>query len=145
MARFTRRMALALAVAAVALTGCGADDVREQAEQVREDVEERIREAREEYEERRERYGRRIREVLDDLDKVFEQPERTSPRVRSTRRATSSPGTSRRRRTPRWPWATSTSATPSTTGRRTSGGARSSPGSRAATRPPARDSCRRCS
>ncbi|HEV2061955.1 MAG TPA: neutral zinc metallopeptidase [Solirubrobacteraceae bacterium] len=78
------RRLLPLVLALLALgSGCGADEVRERAEQVREDVEERIRETREEFEERRERYGRRIREVLGDLEKVFEQPERTLPRVRS--------------------------------------------------------------
>jgi predicted metalloprotease len=77
-----RRVA-ALALAAFALGGCGADDVREQADEVRKDVEERIEEARDEFEERRERYGRRIEEILGDLEKVFEQPERTSPNVRS--------------------------------------------------------------
>jgi uncharacterized protein len=82
-----RRVAvLALALAAFGLGGCGSedvDDLRERAEEVREDAEKRLEEARDEFEERRERYGRRIREVLDDLDKVFERPERTSPRVRS--------------------------------------------------------------
>jgi len=79
-----RRVALlSLALLACLTGGCGADDVREEAEKVREDVERRIDEAREEFEERRERYGRRIEEVLRDLDKVFEQPEETSPNVRS--------------------------------------------------------------
>jgi uncharacterized protein len=78
-----RRVALlALALASLA-AGCGADDVREQAEEVRKDVEERIEQARDEFDERRERYGRRIEEILGDLEKVFEQPEQTSPNVRS--------------------------------------------------------------
>jgi uncharacterized protein len=73
-----------LLLAAASLSGCGAEDeVRERADEVREDVERRIEEARKDFEERRERYGRRIREVLEDLDKVFERPQRTSPKVRS--------------------------------------------------------------
>jgi hypothetical protein len=70
-------------LAAAALSGCGSDEVRDQAEQVRKDVEERIDKARDEFEERRERFGKRIDEVLADFEKVFEQPERTSPTVRS--------------------------------------------------------------
>jgi predicted metalloprotease len=79
-------LAACLVLAAVALGGCGGEDVdavRERAEEVRRDVEQRIREAREEFEERRERFGRRFREVLRDLEKVFERPEETSPVVRS--------------------------------------------------------------
>ena len=72
-----------LLLSAAALAGCGSDDVREQAEEVRRDVEERIENAEQEFEERRERFGRRFREILGDLDKVFEQPEQTSPKVRS--------------------------------------------------------------
>jgi predicted metalloprotease len=70
----------------VALSGCGSEDVdrvRDRADEVRKDVEERIQRAERQFEERRERYGRRIREVLGDLEKVFEQPEETSPTVRS--------------------------------------------------------------
>ena len=79
-----RRCILLLTSLLVLLPGCGGtDDVRERAEDVRDDVEKRIEEARDEFEERRERYGRRIKEVLADLDKVFERPERTSPTVRS--------------------------------------------------------------
>ena len=76
----------ALLLALVPLTGCGSDDLdqaRERAEEVRDDVEKRIQEAQDEFEERRERYGKRFREIFDDLDKVFERPERTSPKVRS--------------------------------------------------------------
>jgi predicted metalloprotease len=81
--------ALLLALAAC-LSGCGSNDVsrevervRTQAEQVRRDVERRITRAQREFEQRRERYGRRIEQVLGDLEKQFQQPERTSPTVRS--------------------------------------------------------------
>ena len=67
----------------LALAGCGEDDIRDRAEEVRRDVEKRIDKAQDEFEERRERFGKRIEEVLGDLDKVFERPERTSPTVRS--------------------------------------------------------------
>jgi uncharacterized protein len=88
------RRALLLLLALVATTGlagCGGDDVvdeareraEEQIDRVREDVERRVERARDEFEERRERFGRRIEQVLGDLEKVFEQPERTSPTVRS--------------------------------------------------------------
>jgi uncharacterized protein len=80
-----------LALAALALGGCGSSDVErrveDQVEQVRRDVERRVEGAREDFEERRDRYGRRIREVLGDLDKVFQRPERTSPTVRSRGRS----------------------------------------------------------
>jgi len=70
----------------MALLGCGSEDLqeaRDRAEQTREDVEERIEQARDEFAERRERFGQRIREVLGELEKVFPQPQRTSPTVRS--------------------------------------------------------------
>ena len=82
-----RPVALLLALLALVLAGCGSDDVvdraREQAEEVRRDVERRVEAAEREFERRRERYGRRIDEVLGDLDKVFQRPERTSPTVRA--------------------------------------------------------------
>ena len=77
---------LCLLLLPLALSGCGSEDVdevRDRVEQAREDVEEQIDRARDEFEERRERYGRRIREVLRDIEKVFERPEQTSPTVRS--------------------------------------------------------------
>jgi predicted metalloprotease len=87
--RLPRTCALVLVLVFV-LGGCGGEDVdqiREEAErraeQVRRDVEERVDRAQREFEERRDRYGRRIREVLADLEKAFERPEQTSPRVRS--------------------------------------------------------------
>jgi hypothetical protein len=88
-----RRPALLLCLAllaALTLSACGGDEVdqlRDRAEDVRQDVERRIDEARRKFEERRERFGRRIREVLGDLEKVFEQPEQTSPKVRSRGRS----------------------------------------------------------
>jgi predicted metalloprotease len=77
------RVGIALLIALLAGgAGCG-DDVGERIEQTREDVAEQIDRARDEFEERRERFGERIRQVLDDLDKVFPEAERTSPTVRS--------------------------------------------------------------
>jgi predicted metalloprotease len=42
-----------------------------------------VERAQERFEERRRRFGRRIREVLADLEPLFERPRQTSPRVRS--------------------------------------------------------------
>jgi hypothetical protein len=83
-----RRPALALLLCLLAFAGpaCGSEDVdraRDRAEQIRDDVEKRIDNAEREFEERKERYGRRYREILRDLEKVFERPERTLPQVRS--------------------------------------------------------------
>ena len=75
---------VALLLALVVLAGgCGSEDIEREAEQVRRDVERRIDRAQREFEERRERYGKQIDQVLQDLEKVFERPERTSPTVRS--------------------------------------------------------------
>ena len=69
--------------------GCDGGDVegqldraREQADEIRRDVEEQIADARQQFEERRDRFGRRIREVLADLERLFDRPQRTSPTVR---------------------------------------------------------------
>ncbi len=84
-----RRVFLVLlaVVLALALSGCGSDDVRSQVDrtraQVEKEVEQRIERARSEYERRRDRFGKRIREVLGDLEKVVPRAERTSPTVRS--------------------------------------------------------------
>jgi predicted metalloprotease len=81
------RILSALLVCLALLAGCGAGDavdrVRTQAEDLRGEVQQRIDRARDEFEARRERFGERIREVLADLEKVTEQPARTSPVVRS--------------------------------------------------------------
>jgi predicted metalloprotease len=69
-----------LALLALALSGCGDDGAVDRA---RDRLEERVAQARADFEERRERYGERIREVLDDLERVFPRARRTSPTVRS--------------------------------------------------------------
>ncbi len=71
------------AVLAVALPGCGGEDVRDQVEQTRKEVERRIARAEREFEKSRERFGKRIREVLGELRKAVPQARRTSPTVRS--------------------------------------------------------------
>ncbi|HWT93270.1 MAG TPA: neutral zinc metallopeptidase [Solirubrobacteraceae bacterium] len=86
----SRLLLLPILAFALVLPGCGSEDldeqvakVRTQAEQLRDDVQKRIDRAEQEFEERRARYGDRIDEVLADLEKVFERPEQTSPKVRS--------------------------------------------------------------
>jgi uncharacterized protein len=85
---------LALLGVVVTLCGgglaCGGEEIdravegaRERAEQVRDDVQQRVEEARREFEGRRERFGGRIREVLAELEPLFDPPQRTSPTVRS--------------------------------------------------------------
>lgn len=90
--RRTLRLPLLLAVllGGLVLPGCGSDDldeqvakVRTQAEQIRKDVQRQIDQAEQEFERRKERYGDRIDEVLAQVEKAFERPERTSPKVRS--------------------------------------------------------------
>jgi uncharacterized protein len=77
-------VALMLGALVLGAPACGGEDVVDrQVEQVRRDVERRVERARDEFQDRRERFGDRIREVLADLEKVFERPERTSPTVRS--------------------------------------------------------------
>ena len=64
---------------AVALTGCGGDDVddvRDRADRLRDDV-------AEEFERRREEVGRRLEEVLGELQRIANKPGETSPDVRS--------------------------------------------------------------
>jgi uncharacterized protein len=81
-----RLLPLLLAVLLVGPAGCGSEDVdriRDRAEQVRKDVERRLEKAKKDFQERRDRFGKRIEEVFRDLDKAFQQPERTSPKVRS--------------------------------------------------------------
>ena len=79
-------LALLPALPAPAVTGCGGEDVdrvRTEAEQLRDRVERQIDEAEREFEERRKRFGDRIDEIIGDLEKVFERPDQTSPKVRS--------------------------------------------------------------
>ena len=73
---------------AVALPGCGGDEVRDQVrdrvEQTRAQVRSgRIAKADKNVERSRERFGKRIREVLGDLRQAVPQAQRTSPTVRS--------------------------------------------------------------
>jgi uncharacterized protein len=84
------RLRFVLAMFVAALIGgayaCGDDDLqtaRDRVEQTRQDIEQRLDRAREQFNERRRRFGERVGEVLDQLDKAFSRPERTSPTVRS--------------------------------------------------------------
>ena len=80
----SRLFLAALAAAlALALSGCGGDDVRDRVERTRERVERRIARAERQFERARERFGERIREVLGDIRKAVPQARRTSPEVRS--------------------------------------------------------------
>jgi predicted metalloprotease len=92
MHRLVGRLAAALAVAALCggVSGCGdedvsrlGDDARAKLDELRADAQREVDEAREEFERRRERFGERIEEVLAELEREFERPERTSPVVRS--------------------------------------------------------------
>jgi uncharacterized protein len=85
-----RVCSLLLVSAAAALGGCGNADVeggiekvRERADRLGADVKDQLAGARKEFDERRERFGRRIREVTDELDRAFERPAQTSPVVRT--------------------------------------------------------------
>ena len=69
-----------LLLAALVLPGCGGDGALDRA---RDRLEERIAEAQADFEERRKRYGDRIREVLDELERVFPRAQTTNPTVRS--------------------------------------------------------------
>ena len=71
------------AVLMLALGGCGGDDLGDGVDRARDRLETRVAQAREDFEERRERYGRRIREVLEDLERVVPRAQTTSPVVRS--------------------------------------------------------------
>ena len=74
---------LFLLALALALSGCGSDEVRDRVERTREQVERRIDRAERQFEKSRERFGKRIREVLGDIRKAVPQARRTSPEVRS--------------------------------------------------------------
>jgi predicted metalloprotease len=70
-------LALLLALAALALSGCGSD-----AESVREDVQQRAERLRDQAERRYDRLRRRIREVLADIRKAVPEASRPAPTVR---------------------------------------------------------------
>lgn len=74
---------LASTALTLALAGCGSEDFQSARDRVEERFAERIADARREFEERRERYGKRIEEVLEDLEPVVPRAETTSPAVRS--------------------------------------------------------------
>jgi predicted metalloprotease len=74
---------LACAVLLAGAAGCGGDAVEDARERLERDVQEQVARARAEYERRRERFGRRIREILEDLEQAVPRAERTSPTVRS--------------------------------------------------------------
>lgn len=83
-----RVLTLVLLGLTLVASGCGATDdlgdrARTVADEVRAEVEQRIDRAQDEFEKAREKYGARIDELLADLEKQFERPERTSPVVRS--------------------------------------------------------------
>jgi uncharacterized protein len=82
------RFAVAVLIAAVigGASACGDDDLdtaRERVEQAGKDIEHGLARARERFEERRKRFGERVGAVLDQLEKAFSRPKRTSPTVRS--------------------------------------------------------------
>ena len=74
---------LVLSALVIALAGCGSEDFEAARDRVQQRFDERIADARKEFQERRERFGKRIEEVLGDLEKVVPRAERTSPTVRS--------------------------------------------------------------
>jgi uncharacterized protein len=74
---------LLLIALALAVAGCGGDEVRDRVERARDQVERRIARAERQFERARERFGKRIREVLGDIRKAVPQARRTSPEVRS--------------------------------------------------------------
>lgn len=79
-----RLLPFALLLTLLALPACGATDAVEQrAERIQQDVQDRIDRAQADFEERRERFGKRIQEVLADLEKQFPRPQETDPSVRS--------------------------------------------------------------
>jgi predicted metalloprotease len=85
-----RARCLTTVLLAVLVAGCGGDDVgrevdraRQRAEQISADVQARIDRARDDFRRRREQFGDRIDEVLASLEKQFQPPRRTSPRVRA--------------------------------------------------------------
>ncbi len=76
-------LSLALIALTVALGGCGGEDFQAARDRVEERFAERLADARREFERRREEYGKRIDDVLDELDRAVPRAQRTSPVVRS--------------------------------------------------------------
>jgi len=81
----TRRLlpALLAVLVVLALSGCGSDDVRNQVERTRQQVEARVTHAEKEFKQRRARFGKRIKQVLGDLQRTVPQAQTTSPTVNS--------------------------------------------------------------
>ena len=76
-------LGLVLTALVIALAGCGGEDFEAARDRVEARFEERIAAARRDFERRREEYGRRIEEVLGDLERVVPRARSTSPTVRS--------------------------------------------------------------
>ena len=81
-----RRSFVALLVAlctACAMGGCGGDDSKSVADQVREEVRQRSERLREQLRDERDRLRRRIEDVLGELEQAFPRARTTSPQVQS--------------------------------------------------------------
>src|SRR5215204_4091847 len=84
--RFRFAIAILATAPMAAAAGCGGENLqsaRDRVDQTRKDIEHGLERPQEQFEARRKRFGERIGEVLDQLDKAFARPERTSPTVRS--------------------------------------------------------------
>jgi len=81
----SRRLLCALiALLAISLGGCGdGGSLSEEVQAARDRVETRVADAKAQFEESRKRYEGRIREVLEDLERVVPEAQRTDPTVRS--------------------------------------------------------------
>lgn len=79
-----RRLLPLVLLLALLAPGCGGTDaIQQRADQIQQDVQNRIDRAQQQFEQRRERFGKRIQQVLADLQKQFPRPQQTSPAVRS--------------------------------------------------------------
>jgi predicted metalloprotease len=76
-------LALVLAAMTLLLAGCGSEDFQAARDRVEQRFAERVADARREFERRREEYGKRIEQVLGDLQQVVPRAQSTSPVVRS--------------------------------------------------------------
>jgi predicted metalloprotease len=76
-------LALTALALALMLSACGSEDFQSARERVQERFADRVADARREFEERRDRFGKRIEEVLGDLERVVPRAQTTSPTVRS--------------------------------------------------------------